>query len=234
MGSSWNEYRRWAHLTYCVDLNLLRFPQNRATSAVCLIKEISQKGRRLIGLKALVTCLLPHTMPDSWEPGQTVHWQGQLHWTPGSRTSTGKLLPLHAPTQRARRGISMPRGKNCRETIFAAQLPRNCPHPGGNFERGKIALSCGGEAVSEAFWEAICVRVIASQKLPRDWGGNFCHEASRCLTGPSGHCTADCIGTAVWEGLSGSGKGRFAGFPHGVRALRWAKSRDPNRESLAI
>ena len=54
-------------------------------------------------------------------------------------------------TQRARRGISMPRGKNCRETIFAAQLPRKYPHHGGNFERGKIALSCGGEAIWEAF-----------------------------------------------------------------------------------
>ena len=39
--------------------------------------------------------------------------------------------------QRARRGILMPRGKNRRETIFAAQLPRNYPHHGGIFERGK-------------------------------------------------------------------------------------------------
>ena len=31
----------------------------------------------------------------------------------------------------------MPRGKNCRETIFAAQLPRNYPHRGGNFEKKK-------------------------------------------------------------------------------------------------
>ena len=37
--------------------------------------------------------------------------------------------------QRAQRGILMPRGKTCRETIFAAQLPRNYPHRGGNFER---------------------------------------------------------------------------------------------------
>ena len=29
------------------------------------------------------------------------------------------------------------RGKNCRETICAAQLPRNYPHCGGNFERAK-------------------------------------------------------------------------------------------------
>ena len=55
------------------------------------------------------------------------------------------------PTQRARRGILMTRGKNCRETIFAAQLPRNCPHHGGNFERGRNVLYCGGEAIWEAF-----------------------------------------------------------------------------------
>ena len=45
----------------------------------------------------------------------------------------------------------MLRGKNCRETIFAAQLQRNYPHHGGNFERGKNVLSCGGEAIWEAF-----------------------------------------------------------------------------------
>ena len=45
----------------------------------------------------------------------------------------------------------MPRGKNCRETVFAAQLPRNYPHRGGNFETGKKVLSCGGEAIWEAF-----------------------------------------------------------------------------------
>ena len=58
---------------------------------------------------------------------------------------------LYSLTQRARRGISMPRGKNCRETIFAAQLPRNYPHRRGNFERGQIVLSCGEEAIWEAF-----------------------------------------------------------------------------------
>ena len=41
----------------------------------------------------------------------------------------------------------MPRGKNCRETIFATQLSRNYPHRGGNFGRRKKALSCGGEAI---------------------------------------------------------------------------------------
>ena len=36
--------------------------------------------------------------------------------------------PLSLVTQRARRCISMPRGKTSRETIFAAQLPRTYPH----------------------------------------------------------------------------------------------------------
>ena len=62
----------------------------------------------------------------------------------------------------------MPRGKNCREAIFAAQLPHNYPHHGGNFERGKNVLYCGGEAIWEAFYETILARVIESQKSPRD------------------------------------------------------------------
>ena len=126
------------------------------------------------------------------------------------------LGPFASPSQRARRGILMPRGKNFRETLFAAQfkskgpkggrrkggrgrklshfsfccafcccvvyspcfpvwgeekvmtiydtgllaagplcgllkLPRNYPHHGGNFERGKNVLYCGGEAIWEAF-----------------------------------------------------------------------------------
>ena len=32
---------------------------------------------------------------------------------------------------RAQKGISMPRGKNRRETTIAAQMPRNCRHHGG-------------------------------------------------------------------------------------------------------
>ena len=44
---------------------------------------------------------------------------------------------MHFPSKRAWRGILMPRGKNCRETIFAAQLPHNYPHCGGNSERAK-------------------------------------------------------------------------------------------------
>ena len=45
--------------------------------------------------------------------------------------------------QRARRGILMPRGKNCRETMFAAQLLRKYPRRGGYFERGEIASLVG-------------------------------------------------------------------------------------------
>ena len=64
----------------------------------------------------------------------------------------------------------MPRGKNCRETIFAAQLPRSYPHHGGNFERGKKCPLLWGEAIWEAFYETTWARVIESQKMPRDSG----------------------------------------------------------------
>ena len=55
----------------------------------------------------------------------------------------------------------MSRDKDCRETIFVSQLPRNYAHRGGSFERGKKALSYGWETVWEAFQETIWARVIA-------------------------------------------------------------------------
>ena len=82
----------------------------------------------------------------------------------------------------------MYRDENCGETIFGSHLFHNCPHHGGNFERGKNALSCGRETVTN--WEAF--------QDPRDNSGednceskivsreNFCRETSRCLAGSSG------------------------------------------------
>ena len=40
--------------------------------------------------------------------------------------------------------ILMSREKNCCEPIVVSQVSRNCPHRGGNFERGFKALSSGG------------------------------------------------------------------------------------------
>ena len=46
----------------------------------------------------------------------------------------------------------MPRGKNCRETIFAAHLPRNYKNTtGAILKEEKNVLYCGGEAIWEAF-----------------------------------------------------------------------------------
>ena len=74
-------------------------------------------------------------------------------WRTGQKKGEkGGFRPIsRTGAQRARRGILMPRGKNCRETIFAAQLPRNYPHHGVNFKSGKNVLSCGGEVIWEAF-----------------------------------------------------------------------------------
>ena len=53
--------------------------------------------------------------------------------------------------QRARRGILMPRGKNCRETIF----PLNCRAisltTGAILKEEKCPQKCGKEAIWEAF-----------------------------------------------------------------------------------
>ena len=73
----------------------------------------------------------------------------ELHTTYTMRKSDSRSNYRSDSPQRARRGILMPRGEHCRETIFAAQLPRNYPHRGGIFERGKNVLYCGGEAIRE-------------------------------------------------------------------------------------
>ena len=58
-------------------------------------------------------------------------------------------------TQRARRGILMPRGRNCHETIFAAHfLPRNYPHHGGQFrKRKKCPLLWGRGNLEGILWD---------------------------------------------------------------------------------
>ena len=80
----------------------------------------------------------------------------------------------------------MPRGKNCRETIFAAQLPRNYPHRGGKFERGKKSPLLWGRGnlrgiLRDSLGQDNCESKIAAGQ----WGVNFCWEASRCLAGPA-------------------------------------------------
>ena len=59
---------------------------------------------------------------------------------------------------------------------FAAQLPRNYPHRGGNCERGKKALSCGGEGnlggilrdnLGEGNCESKIAETVGSLFLPR-------------------------------------------------------------------
>ena len=91
------------------------------------------------------------------------------------------------PSQWAKRDTLMSRAKNCRETIFVSQLSRSCPHRGGNFERGRNALSCGPETVLEAFKETILGEGNCESKIvARQWGVDFCRGTSRCLAGPSG------------------------------------------------
>ena len=103
-----------------------------------------------------------------------------------ARRGSPQFVPISPfSSQRARRGILMPQGKNCHETIFAAQLPRNYPHRGGNFERRKKPLLWGrgnlGGILRDNLGEGHCESKIAA----RHWGVNFCRKTSRCLAGPS-------------------------------------------------
>ena len=100
--------------------------------------------------------------------------------------------------QRARRGILMPRGKNCRETILAAQLPRNCPLRGGKFERWKCPLLWGRGNFGGILRDNLGKGNWESKIAARQWGVNFCREASRCLVGPSGG------GREFWNALEAS------------------------------
>ena len=79
----------------------------------------------------------------------------------------------------------MPRGKNCARQF----LPLSCcaiTLTVGAILKEEMTSLLGGEAIWEAFFETIRVRVIPSQKLPRDWGV-ICCRALRCLAGPSGY-----------------------------------------------
>ena len=80
----------------------------------------------------------------------------------------------------------MPRGKNCRETIFAARLPRNYPHRGGNFERGNCPRLGGrrnlGGILRGNLGEGNCESKIAA----RQWGVKFCREHQDASQGPLG------------------------------------------------
>ena len=76
----------------------------------------------------------------------------------------------------------MPRGKNCCETIFAAQLPRNYPHRGGNFEEEKKPSLVGERGnVGGISRDKLGVGNCESKIAARQWRVNICREASRCL-----------------------------------------------------
>ena len=110
------------------------------------------------------------------------------------------------------------KGKNCRETMFAAQVLRNHPHRRGNCERGlKPSLV---EACSFG------VRVIASQKLPRDSGESiFTTRHLDVSQGPMGTTpnskdsfavqthkrTFELANRGLWIGFLESGGANFVG-----------------------
>ena len=81
----------------------------------------------------------------------------------------------------------MSRGKNCRETIFAAQLPHNYPHRGGNFETGKKSPLLWGRGNLGGNLRDNLAGVIASQKLQRDSGESiFAARHQDASQGPLG------------------------------------------------
>ena len=80
----------------------------------------------------------------------------------------------------------MPRGKNCRETVFAAQLPHNTLTKGAILKEENMSSLVGrgnlGGILRDNLGEG-----NESQHCRETVGSQFCREASRCLAGPSGH-----------------------------------------------
>ena len=78
--------------------------------------------------------------------------------------------------QWAKRDTLMSQGKIvARQFLSLESLSRSYPHRGGNFERGKNALSCGRETFLEAFCKGNC----ESKLVARQWRVNFCRESRR-------------------------------------------------------
>ena len=94
------------------------------------------------------------------------------------RSISEGVADFPATTQWALRDILMSRGKNCPETIFVSQLPRNYPHSRGNFERGKNALTVWGrDSLGGILGDDLgedncefknCLETVGRQNLPRD------------------------------------------------------------------
>ena len=94
------------------------------------------------------------------------------------------------PSQRAWRGILMPRGENCRETIFCRPIAAQGSLTAGAILKDEKKPSLVGErqlgGISrDNLGEGNC----EPKNAARQWGVNFCREASRCLAGPSGILT---------------------------------------------
>ena len=155
-------------------------------------------------------------------------WHEQILPIPEIHTTSALLFSYAPHSRRARRGISMPRGKNCRETICVSQLPRNYSHRGGNLERRKKKPLLWGRGnlggiLRDNLGEGNCESKIAA----RQWGVNFCREASRCLARLSGHFRRDLLSSKyLWHIFDSDTyqKGAQIDFRKAIFAVFWALS----------
>ena len=92
------------------------------------------------------------------------------------------LVVLVVSAQWARRDILMSQDKSCCETVFVSQLSRNYPHRGGNFERGKMSLLRARDSLGGTLGDNLGEGNCESKVSARQWRGNFCHKALRCLS----------------------------------------------------
>ena len=136
--------RKWQILGVCVCPQIL---VNKA-SGDSVLQVLGNKARtkcQIVPVPFLLMCLGQIQAHLRKKAFSLLFLDSQVLFGPPPKSARKGRFPGREATQWARRDILMSRGKNCRETVFVSQLSRNCPHHGGNFERGKKALSCGGE-----------------------------------------------------------------------------------------
>ena len=79
------------------------------------------------------------------------------------------------------------RGKNCRGTTFCRSIEAQLPSPRGQFwKKTKRPLLWGERQFGRHLRDNLGGGNCESKLAARQWGDNFCLEASRCLAGPSG------------------------------------------------
>ena len=91
----------------------------------------------------------------------------------------------------------MSRDKSCREKMFVSRLPRDYPHRGGNFERGKMPSLVGGRQFGRHFRRQFGRRQLRVKNCLETMGTIFATRHQDVSQGPLGLCAVS-PGDDLW------------------------------------